>query len=423
MTFLMNSTLSCTITQGDIPSTICPPPSKSHTHRALLFALLAKGPSKIFRPLFSFDTDHMVKAIEALGATVKIYPDHYAVEGCNGSFSLPNKPIDAGNSGIVFRFIAALASHLSKPVFFTGDHSILYQRPILPLFDALNSLGVHTSSSPFSVCGPLNGGNAIIKGPDSQPLSALLIASSFTQKSTTITFIDPKERPWIDLTLCWMKKMHMPYLEDPDHTFFIPGGLHALEPFHATIPSDWSSAAFPIALALLSKSEMRVTHLDWDDPQGDKKIVEILEKMGACFVREKDSLYIPPNQTLYGGTIDVDPLIDALPILMAIAPFTKKGISLYNIEGAKIKESNRVEAMSIELSKMGVSVALSQNSLFIAPQKLHLAHLDSHHDHRIAMALAVASKAAGLPCSIQNVRCVSKTYPTFWKDLIPAIFF
>ncbi|MFN0064988.1 MAG: 3-phosphoshikimate 1-carboxyvinyltransferase, partial [Chlamydiales bacterium] len=232
------------------------PPSKSHSMRALLFAAMAKSECAIENLLDSPDIVAMQRALSNLRAPV----------------------IDAGNSGQVFRFVAALSALFPGKTTLTGDHSILHRRPIEPLLQALSQLGARVKG--LTIEGPIYPGTARLDGRDSQPVSALLMACSFLTGKTELFVDNPGETPWIELTLFWVRKLGGVVHHKEYRHYLIEGGL-SYPGFSYTVPGDWSAAAFPIAAALISGVELKLEGLDCEDIQGDRKILDVLRQMGA----------------------------------------------------------------------------------------------------------------------------------------------
>lgn len=294
-------------------------------------------------------------------------------------------------------------------------------RRVQPLIDGLNQLGAFASSSrndgfaPLIVKGKIKGGKATIDGRDSQPVSALLFLGAFVP--LTLHVENPQETPWIELTLSWLDRFQIPYEKEGFHFYKMPGERE-IPPFQISIGADFSSLAFPLAAALITQSEIELENLDFDDPQGDKKILDVLEKMGAPLKRGPTHLHVEKGAHLKGGSFDLSALIDAVPVAAAIGCFAKEPVHLTNIAGARSKESDRLRCISEELRKMGAEIDEFPDQLQIHPRRLHGAkHLKSHHDHRIAMALAVAALGADSPSTIDDVECVEKTYPGFFAML------
>lgn len=388
------------------------PPSKSHTMRALILALHGKH-SVIHDYLPSPDTEAMLKAIQQLGAKITRSPQTLKVVGQG----LPqNGLIDAGNSGQVLRFGAAMAALSSAAISFTGDQSIRTNRPITPLFSSLEQLGATIEG--WSVQGPISPGSATLCGKDSQPVSALLMAASFLKGPTELFVTDPGETPWIDLTLSWMKELGAQITHENYEHYHIKGSFH-YEGFEKKIPGDWSSAAFPLIASLIRGESLTICNCDPGDSQGDKKIIPLLETMGAKFIVSGNTLTVIP-QNLQGLTIDVSPFIDAVPILAVLGCFTSSPLTLVNAAMARKKESDRLSAISLELKKMGARIEEKEDGLVIYPSALQGARLFSHHDHRIAMALAIAALGSKGDSVIEGASCIAKSYPNF-RELYDTI--
>jgi 3-phosphoshikimate 1-carboxyvinyltransferase len=396
------------------------PPSKSHTLRAILLASLANGESIIRHPLHSPDADAMIRACEFLGAKMKFQKNQWIIAGVAGKPHSPPDIIDAGNSGIVLRFIAAVAALTSGDVVITGDHSIRTNRPIKPLLEGLTQLHVSAISikgndhAPIMIKGPLQAGEAHLNGEDSQPVSALLIAAAFVSGITTLHVSNPGEKPWIDLTLDWFDRLGIKYQRN-GYTEYRIAGSSCYGGFEYEVPGDFSSAAFLLVAALITHSELTLHHLDLKDSQGDKAILSILEKMGARLVihPEKKMICVKKSGPLKGITIDINHCIDALPILSVLACFAQGETRLMGAAIARAKESDRLSAMRQELQKMGACISETNDGLIIQGSPLHQATVESHHDHRVALSLAVAALATPGETIIRNTNCISKSYPDF----------
>lgn len=396
-----------------VSGTFLVPPSKSQTVRAILFASLAEGESTIDNVLFSPDTDKLVAALTELGVTFHREKSRLRIEGTGGVWKKPNIPLDLGNSGIALRFLTVLSSLSTHEITLTGDES-LSSRPMKPLLDALSQLGVEVTHPPVTVKGPLQSGSAAIVGGDSQPVSALLLAASFGNGPFSFTVKEPGETPWVELTLSWLDRFSLPYTRDGFITYTLPG-KGKIKGFHYTVPGDFSTAAFPLVAALITRGEVTVSPLDFDDPQGDKKLIELLQTMGAHVEKREFAVTITAD-TLRGINVDMDPFIDALPVLAALGCFTKGKMRLYNAKNAREKECDRILCMAKELTKMGGKVVEEKEGLTIYESRLQGGALFSHQDHRVAMALSLAALGAKGTTTIDQVACIQKTYPTFVTD-------
>lgn len=402
------------------------PSSKSHTLRALTFALMAKGVSHIYSYLHSPDTQAMVKALRLLGAVVDVSETEIAVDGTAGKLASAEDVIDCGNSGQVLRFIGALAALMPSYTILTGDHSIRHNRPVKPLLDGLTQLGALAVSSrgdgfaPVVIRGPLVKNKAAIQGIDSQPVSGLLIAASFAPHPIEIHVAHPGEKPWIGLTLHWFERFGIPYANENFERYALQGGAN-LSSFDYTVPGDFSSSAFPIAAALLTHSELTIYPIDMEDPQGDKAIIPLLQRMGARFEIDSSqkTLTVKKGGHLRGTRIDCNDFIDALPILAVIGCFAEGETEIVNAAIARSKESDRIHCIAQELKKMGADIDERPDGLLIRQAKLKGAKVQTHHDHRLVLSLSVAAMAASFGESvIEGVSAAEKTYPGFLKDFL-----
>lgn len=400
------------------------PPSKSHTLRAILFASFANGQSKIYNFLPSPDTNAMVNACTLLGATIRINDlrQEIIIIGNSGKLTRPRELINAGNSGQVLRFIAAVSALTNDYVSITGDNSLKTNRPIQPLIDGLTGLGVFAKSTngfaPVIVKGPLQGGITTLDGEDSQPVSGLLIASAFARNKTYINVLNPGEKPWVDLTLAWFTRLGINF-ERQGYTHYVMHGNSTIEGFEYMVPGDFSSCAFPLVAALITNSEITLCNLDLNDCQGDKALIYVLQTMGAniCINSQQKKVHVKKSNYFAGKEINVNNFIDALPILTVIACFAKTETIITGAAIARKKESNRCAVIANELKKMGAQVIEHEDGLIITPSQLKGAKVISHRDHRIAMALMVAGLASEGETIVDDPKCIEKSYPNFVKNL------
>jgi 3-phosphoshikimate 1-carboxyvinyltransferase len=393
------------------------PTSKSQTMRALIFAGLAGGQSRIKRLLPSPDTDRMIYAIAAMGARVNRSGGDADIVGVAGFPVFHGDVIDVGNSGQVLRFCAALAALSPNYTIFTGDHSIKTLRPMQPLLEGLSGLGAFAVSAsgsgyaPIIVKGGITRYKTELDGEDSQPVSALLIlASALDGKTTEITVRKPGETPWVELTLYWLNKMGVSYTNEDFSRFTVTG--KRTRAFDYTVPGDFSSAAFPVAAALITGSSITLENLDPADPQGDKAAIDIFSELGGIFAYEGRNLKVDKVSELKGVDVDINHCIDFLPILAVTAAFAKTPSRIRGAAIARRKESDRVSAIAGELKKMGANLEEHEDGLTIYPAPLHGASVYSHKDHRIAMSLAVAGLALG-NTEITDTACIDKSFPHF----------
>lgn len=390
--------------------------SKSHTIRALLIAAFASGESIIHNPLESEDTTACIAVCRALGATISYTNNSIKVVGAK---ELPPKvDVDCQNSGTTLYLAAGLAATTASEVTLRGDEQ-LNARPLRELLDALTALGARVTSErygypPFTIRGPLLGGKTSIECHSSQFLSALLLATPLAQGSTTLEIPLLNERPYVEMTCAWLDEQKVTYAASPtlDH-FFIKGG-ESYTPFEATIGGDYSSAAFFFCAAAISGTSIKVEGLQRNDSQGDKELLTILEEMG-CKVEWDDEGVTVTGGKLAGGNWDLNAIPDTLPILAVTAAFAHTESRLYNVPQARIKETDRIATMVANLRALGGDVEEGGDYLIIRG-KGHLkgGNVKGFGDHRIIMAMAIASLGTQEPVTIDSVDAVAVTFPTFF---------
>ena len=404
------------------------PPSKSQTLRALLFGSLSSGTSLVKNALQSPDTEAMICACRALGASLLQKEDRIVIEGIGKKRVLAERLVDAGNSGIVLRFIGAIAGLFSEELVITGDDSLKERRSCLALLEGLAQLGATVTScknhAPLSICGPIRAGRCEIDGEDSQPVSALLIAASLLSGTTEIRVRNLGEKPWVMLTLDWLAKMGVKVEQKQEQTqekfsVFRVHGVLEFQPFEYEVPGDLSALAYPLSLGLVTDSDLIIQGVDLNEPQGDKKILSIYEKMGAKFTidEQNKTISLKGPQTLKGIEIDANDCIDMVTILAVMGTFAEGVTSIYNAKVARDKESDRLACITQELKKMGALIEERNDGLDVRKSQLMPANLLCHNDHRMALALTVAAFCAGSLSTLHGIECIKKSYVTFFHDL------
>ena len=399
------------------------PPNKSHSFRALIMASLAAGDSAIARPATSSDWLRGIEAMEMLGAAVEPGKgDVWRVRGTGGRLRTPDDIIRCGNSGIIFRFFTALAALCEGYTVLTGDESIRRIRTIGPLLEALNALGAWAVSTkgdghaPVVVRGPLTGGSAEVDGADSQPVSALLIATALADGPTELTVRNPGEKPWVGVTLHWLDRCGVEVEREGFRRYRLAGDAR-WDGFEVSIPADWSAALVPIVAAVICPdSELRVVGVDPEDVQGDKAVCEVLREMGADLELSADGV-TARSSALRGRTIDCNDFIDQFPLLAVVGACAEGETVLTGAEVCRQKECDRIAAMHQALSAMGADVEERPDGLVVRRSRLTGADLSSRADHRMVMTLALAGMVAEGRTTIRDIECVRKTFPTFVRQM------
>jgi len=395
------------------------PPNKSHSFRALVMASLAEGTSKIVAPAVSNDWMRGVEALEMFGATISPKAGElWEVTGTGGGLATPDDIIDCGNSGIILRFFMALAACCEGYSVLSGDHSCRHIRLCQPLIDALNCLGAWAVSTkgdghaPVVVRGRLKGGTAEIDGMDSQPVSALLIASSLAEGATELIVRRPGEKPWVGVTLDWLGRCGVEYANEDFRRYHVEGGQR-WNAFDVRVPLDWSAALYPIVAAVVTPdSEVHVPGMDFADSQGDKAVVNVLREMGAD-IEVTEDVVIARSSELRGREIDCNDFIDQFMLLAVVGALAEGQTVLRNAEICRHKECDRISQMYQALKALGADVEERPDGLVVRKSLLRGTSLDSQKDHRMVMTLAVAGLAAAGQTLISDIECVKKTFPDF----------
>lgn len=406
-----------------LSGTIAIPPSKSHTIRALLVATLCNGVSTIRKPLLSGDGASAIGAGIGLGAVIEMRGNDLVISGIGGDFNRGSDIIDMGNSGTSTNLFASVAALGSRKRRLDGDSS-LRSRPFRPLLDALTQLGANfvidpcaTRDLPFTIEGPIRGGKVTVNGRSSQFVSSLLFSCPLLEHDSTIAVDNIREQPYIELTLWWLKKQGIELTHASDLTTFSIKGGQAYKPFDLTIPSDFSSATFAACAAAMTGSSLKLTGLDFSDPQGDKAVFDVLKTMGASVAVKDDGVTVSaPQNTLQGRTIDLNAMPDALPAISVAACMADGATSIINVAHARDKETDRIRVMREELAKMGASITEQKDGLTIQKSALKGTLVNGHDDHRVVMALALAGMVAEGETIIETAESAAVTYSGFVED-------
>jgi 3-phosphoshikimate 1-carboxyvinyltransferase len=399
------------------------PGSKSHTIRALVFALLGTGESVIDHPLDSSDTRSCFSMIRHFGARVDVAGDAWRVAGTGGGIAVPADVVDVGNSGTSLYIGMGIASLAQGHTVFTGDHQIR-SRPADALIASINDLGGAAFSTrnggmpPLVVGGKITGGETSVRAVTSQYLTSLLIAAPCAGGDTIIRVPLLNEKPYVTMTLGWLDRLGIRYTTDNYRSFTIPGGQQ-YPSFREKVPADFSSATFFLVAAAITGSKLVLKGLDWNDTQGDKEVVNILKTMGAGVSIGEREIAITGGE-LRGGEFDLNAIPDSLPALAVAACFAEGETRLVNVPQARLKETDRIRVMHDELLKMGARIEERPDGLVIKRSGLKGCRVNGHHDHRVAMALAVAGLAAEGETIIETAESVSVTFPDF-PDLMTSI--
>ena len=400
-----------------LKGSVCAPASKSYTIRAVLCGLLADGKSRIMSPLISQDTLASFKAARMLGAFCEDIENGLEVQGISGQVRAPDQRIDTMNSGTTIRLCTAISSLAQKPVTLTGDDSVR-SRPMAHLLEALAQLGVWTTSDmgrpPVTVCGPILGGKTEIAGNvSSQFISAIMMAAPYAMSDVEIVIKNGlKSRPYVDLTLDMLSRFGIEAENIGYDRFNIASG-QTYRACEYTVEGDYSSAAFMLAAGAIMGEKVRVTNLFPKSLQADRKMVEILEDMGADVKVGGNHVTVSGSGRLLGVKVDLSDCPDLVPIVSALGAVCEGEVEIFNARHARVKECDRISAMACELSKMGAKVGERPDGLTIKGARIRGARLSGWNDHRIIMSLAIAGLAAEGVTRIDGANHIDVTFPDF----------
>ena len=419
--------MNVTIHPSQLQGIIQAPASKSSMQRACAAALLSKGTSTINNPGHSNDDKAAIGIIKTLGATVQINNEEIIIN--NSSFPLitHHSPltIDCGESGLSIRMFTPIVALSDKEITINGSGS-LTSRPMDFFDEILPKLGVKIKSNdgklPMIVQGPLIPTNIEVDGSlSSQFVTGLLMAySAAGAKNVSIRVNDLKSKPYIDLTLDVMKQFGMNVPENKNYEEFIfhstPTLNAELSTHNYTVEGDWSGGAFLLVAGAIA-GPITVRGLDLSSTQADRAVVDALMDANASIAMEAKGIKIHPGG-LRGFQFDANDCPDLFPPLVALAAYCKGRTTIKGVNRLLHKESNRALTLQDEFDKMGVLVKLEGDEMLIEDNGfVKGADVHSRHDHRIAMACAVAGLKANSEMVIEEAMAVKKSYPDFYDDL------
>jgi 3-phosphoshikimate 1-carboxyvinyltransferase len=397
------------------------PGSKSLTNRALVCAALANGTSRLWGALRSDDTEAMHEGLGRLGVEVTEEGEEIVVRGAGGRFAIPLRPVDCRASGTTMRFLTACAALAPGRVTLDGT-ARMRERPIQELADALGTLGVQVRTSagfpPVTVQGgQLRGGSiAIDASRSSQYLSAVLLIAPFAERDVEITTGPIVSRPYVEMTLETMRAFGVSVeVEGDDH--FRVVGRQSYRGRRFAIEPDATSATYFFAAAAVTGGRVRVEGLNAASCQGDVRFVEILERMGCSVERGSSWIGVRGSSYMHGVDVDLNAMPDTAQTLAIVACFARGPTIIRNIGHVRYHETDRMEALRCELSKLGARVHVDGPDIRIdPPDQVRPARIATYDDHRMAMSFAVAGlRAQGIV--IEDPACVSKTFPDFFDRL------
>lgn len=399
------------------------PPSKSISHRAIIIASLANGPSTLENVLLSNDTRYTIDALRALGVRIEENGSRLTIKGTDGVLHAPKSEIYVGNSGTTMRTITAVAALAPGRTVLTGDNR-LCERPMKDLLNALFALGIEAKSLRNNNCPPIEikGGAIVLQkvtisgNISSQYVTALLLIAPFSRSEVTIDVQNLKSKPYVAVTIDVMKAFGVDVKNDNFETFVIPS-VQMYRGRNYTIEGDYSSASYFFAASAITGGEVTVKNLNPNSSQGDANFVQILKQMGCLVKKRNNAITVKGLKELRAVDVDMGDYPDIVQTLTIVAAFAQGTTHIRNIGHLKYKEIDRIEKPALELAKMGINTDVSENELTIYGAEPRGATIDTHNDHRMAMSFAVAGLGAQGKTIITNAQVVAKSYPNFFNDL------
>ncbi len=408
--------MKASISQSEIKGVVKAPSSKSYTIRGLMCAALAKGESEIIDPLGSDDTEAATEVLDKIGVATIQRQDSWLVSG--GTFRQSEADLFCHESAATLRFMTAIAALVPGACRLTSAPSLAV-RPIEPLLKALQQLGVdcHYEQKVGVIVrgGKLKGGLAELPGNiSSQFISALLFISPLAEASIKIRLTTPLEsQPYVCMTLACLRHFGIK-TDSPRDLKEFETLKQTYKPARYMVEGDWSSASYLLALGALA-GEVTVTNLNPDSLQGDRAILDLMQKMGAAITSAKNTVTVSKSR-LKAIRADLTDCIDLLPTVAVLAAAAEGVSEFTGIARARLKESDRPSALREGLEGMGIKVVEEKDRLAVTGSPARGATIDTRGDHRIAMAFSLLGTLAG-NTTIDNAECVNKTYPEFWKVL------
>jgi 3-phosphoshikimate 1-carboxyvinyltransferase len=399
------------------------PGSKSITNRALLLAALADGRSTLTDILISDDTIALIKALQALGIDIQLNEKSHTciVKGCNGQFPRKEAAIWCKDAGTVARFLLAVCAASVGAYHFDGSEQ-LRRRPLHQLIKILCLQGATITpmgavQMPFSISnkGKLQGGEILVDASETgQFVSALLMASPLAQTSFLIKVKNRVSQPYINMTIAMMAEFGVlvRQLNSDSFSISVPqqyvGCDYVIEP-------DFSTASYFFAAAAITHGHVTIQPVNLEtSKQGDVAFLTVLEKMGCEIISTQRGLTVKGPATLQGIHVDMRDFSDTMMTLAAIAPFASSPTTMTNIRHARNKESNRLSVVRQELEKLNIKVEEGQDWLRVYPGSPVANTINSHGDHRIAMAFSIIGlRVPGI--QIDGAESVNKTCPEFFN--------
>ncbi len=411
---------------GPIRGTIQIGGSKSYTNRALILASLADGKSTLSSLSLSDDSDVLINALRQLGVQIT-FTDKTTVDviGNGGRFASHSLSLDVGHAGTSMRFLTALCSLVPGEILLDGSPR-MRERPIKHLVVALRCLGATITCTKIEGFPPLliSGGaiqnnSVTMSGKvSSQFISALLLIAPVLKNGLEIIISDEQiSKSYIDMTIASLKSFGVTAVND-DYKKYSIDRSQKCKPAQFPVEGDASGASYLFAFAAVTGGAVTVKNINPDSAQGDVHFVDILERMGCKVEKDSDknTISVSGPQKLKRVSVDMSLMPDTAQTLAVIAAFAKGQTKIKGLSTLRVKETDRLQALKTELSKMGIVCDTTADSITIQGGQPHGARIQTYKDHRMALAFSIAgAMVEGI--QIEEPSVVHKSFPDFWETI------
>lgn len=408
----MTVTVNTDALSGVIPAI----PSKSYAHRMMICAAFSEEPSRIFCTSGSEDILATIRCLNAMGASITYEDGVIEVIPVDRTALPSSASMDCGESGSTLRFLLPVACALGIDGEFVM-HGRLSQRPLSPLYEELIRHGAvlaQQGTQPFLISGRLTDPDfSIAANVSSQFISGLLFALPLMGGGTIRMTGEIQSGSYLDITVECMRLAGIDVTLQGD-TYHVQGTYRM--PAESTVQGDWSNAAFWLCAGAIGPQAVTVTGLNLHSAQGDRKILDVLERFGAGIQKTEDSVTVSPEK-LSGIALDASDIPDLVPVITAVACRAAGETRIEHAERLRIKESDRIQSVCALLNAFGADYTEKPDGMIIRGGKpLHGATVSSCNDHRIAMTAAVMSLLTDSAITIEQAESVNKSYPSFYQD-------
>ena len=411
------------IYQSKLKGEVKIPPSKSMAHRAIICAALSDGLCIIENIDYSDDIIATIDAMNSLGAKIVKHKDYIEVIGAYGSDEKPQETriIDCNESGSTLRFLVPISLLFKGSSKFIGRGN-LGKRPLTTYYNIFERQGIEYSYEEGNlnlvINGELNPGTFEVEGNvSSQFITGLLFTLPLLKEDSKIIITTEMEsKGYIDLTLRAMSDFGVEIINNNYREFIIKGN-QKYNARNYRVEGDYSQAAFFLCADSLG-NDVLCKDLDLNSLQGDKEVIDILERMNVVFNANDIGVKGTTNGELASTVIDGSQCPDIIPVLTSVAALTKGTTEIINAGRLRIKECDRLAAVTSELNKLGAKIIEKEDGLVVTGVEKLQGGVEvwSHKDHRIAMTLAIASTRCEEPIVIKDYECIAKSYPKFFED-------